>query len=75
MLVDVVFCSQPQRRTRVDRHFGEGTLPVLERTDPTFGGGVPAQRRPTGRYAPTEERADAIEQVRVQLSSSWLVAR
>jgi hypothetical protein len=69
VLVDVVFLAQPLRGTRVDRHFGEGTLPVVERTDPAFGGGVAAQRRPPGRYMPTKECADASAQVRVDLSS------
>src|SRR6266699_4263985 len=68
--VDVVFLAQPLRGTRVDRYFGEGTLPVLEHTDPAFCGGVAAQRRPTGGYAPTKECANAIEQVRVHLSPS-----
>ncbi len=42
MLVDEVFLAQPLRGTRVDRHFGECTLRVLERTDPAFGGGAAA---------------------------------
>src|SRR6266852_9860167 len=68
VLVDVVLLAQPLRGTRVNRDFGEGTLAVLERTDPALGGGVAAQRLPTGGYAPTKECANAIEQVRVHLS-------
>src|SRR6266568_1314406 len=70
VLVDVVFLAQPLRGSRVDCHFGEGTLVVLERTDPAFCGGVAAQRLPPGGYAPTKDCADAIEQVRVHLSPS-----
>src|SRR5437870_788869 len=68
VLVDVVFLAQPLRGTRVHRHFGEGTLAVLERTDPAFSGGVSAQCAPPCGDAPTEECADAIDQVRFHRS-------
>src|SRR5207244_3388680 len=75
MLVDVVFLAQPLCGTRVHRHCGECTLPVLERTDPAFGGGVAAQRLPPGGYAPTKDCTNAIEQVSVHLSPSPTTSR
>src|SRR5437879_8019317 len=75
VLVDVVLLTQPLRGTRVDRHFGEGALTVLERTDPAFGSGVAAQRLPPGGYTPTKDYTNAIEQVSVHLSPSPTTSR